>query len=280
MAVKLVFSYNQFNQGWSETWYKAGDEFRAATGFTPLQISAFLQFRDPRVQLFTIRGSQIGTPRNAYLRIISQGVLPNPDLTYDPDVSATCALMRLMTAEGLTRHLWIRGLPDQFVVRSFSTGRSIPSAGFNTALDNFRSLLPNMGLCLQKLNGTGINPWFNVTKMEPDDVFSQSTKVSLLVGSVAPPAGSRVLFKGVPTSALPYFRPQYTIQRRVDDLHFTVNYPWQSALVAYFPPNAYVRRVTYAYPQITEIDFERFATRDTGRPTVPSRGRRAAVKGR
>jgi hypothetical protein len=280
MAVKLVFSYNQFNQGWSETWYKAGDEFRAATALTPAQIAAFLQFRDPRVQLYTIRGSLIGTPRNAYLRVIQQGVLPNPALEYDPDVSATCALMRLMTTEGLSRHLWIRGLPDQFVVRAFSTGRSIPSAGFNSALDNFRSLLPNMGLCLQKLNGTAVNPWLNVTKMEPDDIFSQSTKVTLLAGSIGPQPGQRVLFKGISTASLPYFRSQYTVQRRVDDTHFTVNYPWQSPLAAYFPPNAYVRRVTYSYPQITEIDFERFATRDTGRPSVPSRGRRAAVKGR
>lgn len=118
MPVKVVLFYNQYQRGWTETWYKPGNvvPFNVLTADVPI-FSAAIAFRAPGTELYAVRYSDVDNPRRSSL-VILQGYLDNriPSSTR-PDVVTTDAVYTIVSDLGAKRRISLRGLNDRDTVR-------------------------------------------------------------------------------------------------------------------------------------------------------------------
>jgi hypothetical protein len=283
MATKMVLFYNQFNAGFSETFYSPNDEpISVATSVSNAFLQKAVKFRAISVFLKAIRFSRTDGERRSFL----QRPYPKAQGTrfetaeVGADIVSTSAVYALQSAAGKHRRIWLRGLADADVRRD-EFGNDIPSATLQKDVDayfkgvfalgfaiKFVKRPPTDGLTWRKV---GAVQRIGVTNPNRSTFFTLPDAPLLTVGTV-------VSFRGIP-STLPRF-PRKAEILAVDTIDGVTNYTIAYQLpggVSVGPKNLQFTAYTPAYSVMDDYAFERFGEHKTGRPFGSLRGRSRAV---
>lgn len=269
---KCVLMFGYYRWGWTETYYRADASPVAAADWFIDHASSFVVGRALGVYLEAVRCSDEANPRDTDLRSVAHINVGGrrEDAPTDPGVIQDTALIRCQAADGTSRHVFMRGLQDDMI--NIVAGQSVPSPGGIVTINAFRNLLTQNGFYIKKLKDEEDVEWnlmVNVrASVEPAGYTVISTN-----GEHGILKNDRVYFKGVNKCQIPWLSGQYTVVDATA-LTITINQEYLSKEAFIAPREAYVREADYEYPAITRSQFVRFTSRDTGRPTVLSRGRR------
>lgn len=287
MPCKVVFFYNLFDAGFSETYYHTSnnpsdvnDELNNAL------YQAAVKFRYVACKLKAVRISTYDVnPRKSLLirpypkaqgtRYASQDIGPDP--------ASTTAVLALRSTQNFeTRRIWLRGLSDLDVKRD-EFGNDVPSAEIYKMWDAFILKLRQAGLAIRYLQRPpdGGLIWSDIDRVSNVGTENSATH-SLLrraVAGVPYPKGTLLSFRGI-GEGLPRFpRQSYVIAPVTLDGRdwFEISYslPGGKTVV---PDKLQYTEVKWALATIGEYDFERFGEHKTGRPFGSLRGRSRAVR--
>lgn len=290
MPLKVVLFYNQFAEGFTETYYvnTTQSPYQWIGNTTNKQLYFFVGFRHASVSLYAIRATTVGGPRQSFTYVYggaSAMVGSNPNGTQfigpTADVSSTDAFCDLYDAFGKKRPLYVRGLNDYDVVRN-TAGQSVPSSGLTNALQNMLYAMQSLGFCIQwqtrpPTNGLVWNQAFTLTGIGTGTTIALTGPVpGLVIGS------SQIVFQGIQTDYMPGF-PRITTPT-----YASAAAPWSITIpyLARFPvANVFIPNklkfclVADQYTAITGLTFNVFGERKTGRAFGVPRGRsRAKVR--
>lgn len=283
MPTKMTIFFNQYNAGFSETFYHLEEDPNALMALVPNSLyQAAAKFRHTSVILKAVRFSKIGGARQSVLHRPypkAQGTrytVAEPG----PDPVSTTAVYMLASTTGAKRRIWCRGLADIDVGRD-AFGNDIES----TTLFGLRNLYfqelfdklfqiqylkrpPTDGLIWEKIQSVGENVTSN-----PNRAY---------IRRAAPlPAWNRgdiISFNGI-SSDLPRFPRQTEIISRITvgaiD-YYEIAYQLPGG-IAVFPRNLRGTAKTTGFSRISLWNFERFGEHKTGRPFGSLRGRSRGV---
>lgn len=282
--LKVVFSFNQHQAGWTETHYfDASDPYVFANTFPDTTILQMLSFRAVGTELFSIRASVADGPKKSYLRLLRVPA-PTPTVFNDynkPDVVQTSLVMRITAANGHARQFTLRGLLDGDVVRDPRTGGSSPSPVLSVAVDRLLSQLINLGA---RIRSTGRLPSELVTQtrvslVAPNALTATVSELSVdddVIG--VNPLPQYVSILGIPRDDLPGFPALVQVVGKLagPPIRYQIPYRYRASTPSVGPPK--MRLMLYKTifsPYVNWIPL-RFSERKTGRPFGLSRGRAPA----
>lgn len=285
MTVKLTFFYNQYKQGFSETYYlNVTNPATAVTGLTDKFLTAMTQFRSLATLLYAVRGQQIESPFRSFTRLVRgafQGaVQTDPDA--QPDVIATTAVLQLVSQEATKRRLFLRGLPDDYVKRD-AFGNDLFVGTFKTQVQTMVKEMIAAQFAVRKQTRPPIGglAYARVELLSPDPANAAFTRLLLPVtAGFTPVVGEKISFRGIPAERLPNFpRINTVISQAVvaGALTVSIRYALPGAL-SVNPVRMTASNIIYAYEPISEFTFERFSQHKTGSPFGRLAGRKRAVR--
>jgi len=282
--IKLVFFYNQYASGWSETYYAPGDDPKLfANSLTTTFMANSVKWRNATTVLKAIRLTRVtpGLARFSYL------VRPYPSpqgvgvssAENGPDVASVDAVYQLGGQAGATRRVFFRGLSD-LDTRRDAFGNDIPSVNVTKGVDLFvKGMIayqfaikytqkpPNGGLIYRSprtVYAAAGNPLFTAFQLEP----------------AAPilPVDTVLTWSGIDTAKLPGW-PRNTriiaIQTVGGVDSYVINYALPGGVTAWVP-DLKGTILQNAFEPIGDHQFERFSEHKTGRPFGLLRGRASA----
>jgi len=283
MPSKMTLFFNQYQSGWSETYYHSQDDPAAlAQTINNPFYQAASQFRHNSVILRAARFSRVGGVRASFLirpSPTAQGARIYP-LDPGPDVVSTTAVFLLSAANGIRRRVWIRGLADNDVHRD-DFGNDILSPIMRQQTESYFALLKTLGFQIRNVNRppTGGMVWRQVSTVnhlfqtQPDRCdFVLKQELPALV------SGDLISFTGIPTNLPRFPRSSMIIAATTRDgvNNYTINYSLPGG-VSVAPKNLKVTSLSYSQANIYTSVFERFGEHKTGRPFGSLRGRSRAV---
>lgn len=290
MPLKVVFFYNQYKQGFSETYYinSAIDPQAWLDTLPGSAIRGLTDMRGLSTVLWAVRASTVDAPRKSAIRLVRGdfGGLTFPAMTLAQqlsDVVSTTAVLRLFGALGKPRRVFLRGLRDIDTVID-TAGTDNPSATLIGYFKKYVNALKTLSLCIKYtvLPPDGGKFWFHVSEVHPQ-VINSAYAACVIGGIVAWPGnmntGDYVVFQGAPSTYLPKWPRIAQIVARTAgapwELTIAYRVPSQSNLI---PAKMRLTQFTPAYDAITTGEFERFSEHKTGKPFGMLRGRSKGLK--
>jgi len=279
---RATFFFSQFKQGWTETWFV--DAFTIAqakvkvTTLAPLLAAS----RASTVLLDSCRLTQVVPPPpppsslpvplniNGGRVVAGNKLLAGADFM---DVTATAELMRANFDDGSTKALLLRGLLDSDTVRDPVTGAPFPGAPLVAANANLAAQLVLDGWKGRRTDKTQIK---NPTLAIQADPGNASLTQITLPGANINVVGDRVHFFKVPLNRVPWLKGIWTV-RAIGANSLSIGYPYPLAAPTPYA-NGFVQDIVYAYPLFQFWALEDFRTRQTGRPTLVTRGRSRGIR--
>ncbi len=276
MGCKLSFIFESGKCGFSETWYTDETDPKISTQFGNATLLKFMGLRGNGVILRAIRSSDLSTPRLSYLRIVNlTTAILGGNTTETNDLPQAAILSYVTVVGGRRRPLLTRGLADSYVAYD-NSGIRIFSGQFLSQFAQYVNGLKIMQLRIRTLDkADGGNPERQVIGLAPAGTSSNSTAVTFAGADIAD--GSRVIFHGLSRQLFPGFTGPLPIAR-VNATSFVVPVKWNFPGTSYAPVQTTVRAAFYSLGQIDTIIPEDFRSKKVGRPSLLSRGRRAALK--
>lgn len=280
---KIVIFYNQGPRGFSETyWLPDQNPKAAADGLTNQFLNAMVGFRAQNTSIYAIRASNEGPPRLSYLRLAGFQFQGASGLTAEslPDVITTTAVVRLSSAAGVTRRVFLRGLPDDLVVRNIFA-RDTPPAAMIAAIDKYTKALATAGMQIryQLRPPAGGLAFQQVSALIQPPDLPQYTQITFVpVAGFAPVTGANIVFSGIDPRLRDFPRIAKITSVGVIGVTQTLNIAYRmpaGGLVS--PAKMKMLNLVYGLSPIAEGDFERFSEHKTGRPFGLLRGRSRAV---
>lgn len=280
---KIVIFYNQGPRGFSETfWLPNQNPKVAADGLTNAFLNAMISFRAANTSIYAVRASNEGPPRLSYLRLLGAGFQGGGSGSADglPDVITTTAVVRLNSADGFSRRVFLRGLPDDLVVRNVFS-RDTPPAGLISAIDKYVKALNTAGMQIryQMRPPVGGLQFAQVQSLIEVPAISNHTQIShLATAGFVPLTGANIVFSGIDARLRDFPRIARVIVTgaigAVQTLNIAYRMPAGGIVV---PAKMKMLNLLYVLTPITEGVFERFSEHKTGRPFGQLRGRSRAV---
>lgn len=283
MPLKVSFFYNQYNSGWSETYYVPGSD--APKTFADTLTNVFQKnscsFRSVATFLKAIRVTRIGGTRFSVL------VRPYPAVqgtrgstSSGPDVASTDAVIALTGTGGAVRRLFLRGFADEDVFRD-AYGNDTISETISKGVELFVKGMKSYGFAIrfqQRPDNAGL-VWQKVSKVLPwagEPTYAEiQTHPNLPLHAV----GEDLTFGGIPTDKLPRFPRTAEVLGTLlvdGETSYKVAYAIPGG-VSVTPKNMRLTKLLYAYDNINDWDFERYSEHKTGRPFGSLRGRARAT---
>lgn len=151
MAVfKEVWVFSLGINSWSEVYYTTQSSIAEASLFPEQLLASRLAFLHPDAALVKIRVSNIALLREAVPVTINRpGLYKGTD---GPDVTNTSAIITLNSTQfPSSRKIWVRGLPDSYVIRAPISDVDTPPAAFKQALGIWINELVNANYQVQSL---------------------------------------------------------------------------------------------------------------------------------
>lgn len=285
MTCKMTLFYNQYNAGFSETFFHPSTDPVTLQELVPNALyKAAAAFRHVSVILKAVRFSSVIPPKKSILWVPSpraQGTRFS-DTEPGPDAVSTTAVYVLSSTTGQRRRIWCRGLADLDVIRD-PFGNDIESAELQKLRNTYFLALYKAGFAIrygQRPPDAGLT-WkkvYNVGKGSVDEFNPNRCYFSINENAVSIPPGTMVQFDGVP-STLPRWP-------RVNQIISAANTGTNTAyVIAYqlpggttvFPAKMRVTLAQSALATISQWSFERFGEHKTGRPFGSLRGRSKGV---
>jgi hypothetical protein len=284
---RVVWQFRLANRGWTETYYRdyptpgSIELFSAATrnarmacspSSVVLESISFIADQPATIGVFSSRVSRI-------FQVGQIGSFSYQAVTSQPDAPTIAAFCRLRTELGVGRGLWLRGLPDAAVTYSDNLV-SNPELGLREKINTWISHLTRQPFTSMKRfipAENSVPGW--VTNLAVHTGNPAWTRVTITPFDPLWVVGSLVRITRMPGRAVPGLKGIFTVVG-VEDESIVIGYrmPTTAAsIVTFGVPQA--RRVVADYQALTNGEFVRFSSRDTGRPTGVPRGRgRAAIR--
>ena len=287
MPLKIVTFYNEAQRGFTETWYYPGSsdpQLFLNQDILTNYFKATMAIRNPLVDLYAVRASVIGAPRQSYTRILT-GRYPGTAKPGQegPDVTSTDGVWKIVGTNFATRWIFFRGLNDSDILRNATTGVDQPSPQLVNAVNFYFSVIgATLGWGVYQAQRAPAFPVTFTRVISVADALPPSN-FSLLTLPAAPnldlTSPVQVVFKGVPKNNLPGFPRLATVvaQSNVAPFSITIAYRYRANTVQVSPA-----KMSYAVQkyQIQQLPvgagvwvFERESERKTGRPFGVPRGR-------
>jgi hypothetical protein len=178
------------------------------------------------------------------------------------------------------RQVWLRGMPDSWIVFDFGTGRYQLVGAFKTAFDAFRTVLIKGGWYLRTVaQAKGNGAISNIVSVDEDATTGCASLTLQAAGGTFPSTGVPAIVSGF----------KYPLQK----LNGTYQYPAGYSIsgtpavvilrqrsATLFQRIGYVgggqiRTAAYTYQQITNLQLVRPGNRKVGKPIGEPRGRRS-----
>lgn len=291
---KIVLFYNQYDQGFTETWYTQTTMTAGIFVYDPQWQSFFasaINFRGGGVSLVAARWSEIGNPRASYTWYAGAQFIEIGGTGQNDEPSAVDWLVKVNVSDGSSKHMYFRGLQASDVLRDPVTGGPKPSARLLAGLNTYMLWCNSLGLCIQrqqttKENGALVNAQViyvrqNLVQTEQSDVVLYTAPVMF-----GPPP-YYVRFSNVPKNDMPGFPRNAPVQGLTVLAPFYVTVPWRyraNNSASTFPQNMRCIQLNYLYPAVGLPSFANgklqsvnFLSRKTGRAFFVPRGRSRAV---
>jgi hypothetical protein len=283
--LKLVLFFNQYQAGWSETYYADGSDPRAfALTITERFMQNAVNMRNAATFLKAIRVTRIEKPRSSYLvrpKSPKQGMIVGNTLfaTNGPDVPSTDAVILLQGQNAATRRIFLRGLNDVDITRD-AFGNDLLSTGLNAGVTLFVKGMIAYGFKIRYMErppNSGL-AWQTVSRLSKDTTNDYNAEVKFIVDPVLA-VGDTISFNGVPGNLLPRFPRNALILGKIivgGVITYVVPYALPGGR-AVEPKKMQGTRLLYQWSSIEDWAFERYSEHKTGRPFGSLRGRSRAV---
>lgn len=289
MPCKVVFFFNQFQRGWTETWYHNSTDPMALLDQTTLIIALnnAVTWRHQSTYLVAARATRLDTDKLTISRSYGTKYHGKASRTSakNPDVTSTDAVIKVDGIMGNSKRMFIRGLIDDDVVRN-PDGSDEPGGTLINGMSDYINSMAVLSYGLRVLVKPGqlTVKKYDVLRIVPvaggvpqaDIVTTEALGAEIIVGKY-------VRFSRVNTDKLPGF----PLQAKVLELNpgglngVRISYDvYQES--PQFPVNMgmmlqlFTVDIAKKVPE-KEVQFERFSERKTGRPFGLQRGR-ARVK--
>ncbi len=291
---KIVLFYNQYQQGFTETWYYIGtlDTFSFTNVLWDSFCSACWRLRAAGVTLVAARWSVVGAPRQSYTYFFGNKFnAPAQQIGLVPDISAEDLLIKINVAGGYSKHMYLRGLSQLDTGRSIITGGPKPSAALIQNVQAMITAAYNLGLCIQVQQTVASNPAlpsaavFMIAAATSNPEWSTLTLQTTLPLQGNPPYYVR--FSGVPKNNVP------GLPRTAQVLNYSagpppyiyIPYRLRASSTDVYPPKMLATQLLYSYPTLLpgqiisgNLQLINFLSRKTGKAFFVPRGRtRAAI---
>jgi hypothetical protein len=272
MTVKATLLFNAGRQGWSETWYREGDELTVA----------MKHFKE---RYLPLRKALLGS--GAFVEGIRCSIEGEPGhsrLEVDPvegfELEAQPNFMRdkpwngwliLIQAQNLHRRSFVlRGMPDTWIEVDAAKNKAFPSAAFKRAFEKWANEIIDGEYKMKVLSkDPATAPLVEITGVFPQQLGA--TRVQVAGGAFQ--IGEYVRMSGFDMPQLRFLNGVHrVIKIDVNGLHF--NIPLPQGADALYLGGASMRKQVTTYVDISDATMIRAAKRDTGRAFFVPRGRR------
>lgn len=140
---KVTLQYIQFSRKWNEDFWLQEAVMATAITKTRAILSAATAFRHTACY---INYARISNPFAARQSQIIHTNIPSGTPTGEPSVTAVAAIYRLNTSNaGVSRSIWLRGLPANAVARRASTGQDYASGTLEAGVQAYYAALVAQG---------------------------------------------------------------------------------------------------------------------------------------
>lgn len=292
-SYKITLFYNQFTQGFTETWYATGSYTAGTFGLPVMQdfFKAADDLRSPSCVLVAARWSQIGAPRNSFTKFFgakfASTLSPSSSA---PDLSAEDALVQIYATNGAKRHIYFRGLSAVNTPRNPVDGLPQPTAYLLNAINQYLFAAYQAQLAIQVQVTTVANPALPSTTVfsvianpgNPEQSICSLSNPPTWVGGS--PLYAR--FSRIPKNNLPGFPRTCEVQgvSAGPPYQITIPYRFRAGTAIFAPQNMQFTQLLYTYPILlspSNVDYSvqlvNFTERKTGRAFFVPRGRASTV---
>jgi hypothetical protein len=159
MAYKITIFYNQYDQGWTETFYTNQTltpnsfDFPAFVKF----LQASINIRGDGVYIYGARWTQLGAARVNYSELFEDTYASGATAGLE-EVTAVDYVVKILNVQNQYRHLYLRGLPQVDVVRDEGSGAPKPTAALINGINKYIQAAAQLLLCLQTEQTVTTNP--------------------------------------------------------------------------------------------------------------------------
>lgn len=277
MPFKIVLTFSQFNQGWTESWYHSGPNLQASIALwtDPNVLQILAKWRGKGVVLNAVRAIDTANTRSSLIKTVNYQ--SSPVTSGGPDLTGATAELQFGSSTGRRRTMSVRGLQDNDITRNSGSGVSQPSAVLTAALNEYIGKIVGVSTdYIRYLTPVGTFPWQNVTALTPVVGNPAQTTVTTAVGLAVLP-GDLVYFRGVPLNQLPGLKGNFRVVSVTNGTNFIIAFRLPSG-AAVAPVSMQARQALYLYDAIVLGAFRLFTVRKTGRPFTLTRGRSRGVR--
>jgi hypothetical protein len=283
MYVRAQFFFNEFQQGWVETWYLNGPDLQTLTIQAVKVGQALVRLKADTVSLpfFRLVSVDATTPKQTIRFPVGlTGDRPTAAAqklagAENEDVTQTCWNLTCGFTDGTHRVIQVRGLLDADVARDSASGLASPSDPLNKALQLFLRDLKGFPVYQQRQDNTV--PIAQVLKVQADAGNPGYTQLILDDDSFLT-VGNKVHFTGVPLAQLPFLKGQWKIIAENPTLKgVSLPYAWPY-INPVTPSKMRIQEVKPIWTSLTSIAAGQFQSRKTGRPTKVTVGRARGVR--
>lgn len=283
MPCKVVFFYQMYENGWSETFYHSADNPNDVRDqITNQLLTAAIQFRYNACFLTAVRISSYNVNPHKHLLYRSfpnmQGTRTKSQLE-GSDVTTTADVQDLIASQdaGVRRSMYIRGLLDDDVLRD-QYGNEYESPTLKQGIKSYVGYLSRTGLSIKTL----VNPpdggllWTQVFKIDNIGTLSSQTRANVYCTPFGATVGDYIRFKGIPPIAKGFPRVARILETTVGGSpSYTIG--WSVPGGGMIPcANMYATVFKTALYSIGSSVFTHFREHKTGRPFGLARGRKSA----
>lgn len=252
---KVTLIYTLYDQGFTETYYRAANSARAATDFGGESgLSPWLEFRPRDCLIEAIRAQEVGELRRIYIRrVITRG---GPYL--DADVTSVCARLYINFDGGSGRHLYLRGLADHLVRRDVN-GKDNPSDLFWQSLERLRRRMRELNLAGRRTVQTEKFRLYSLSPFPGNSLFS----IAAVDPAFKVAAGEYVDLGGPMVFGLPREKRFLVVEAETPGT-VVISYQWPESLPAITADLAsWIRVKRFDYPGFDDVRFSTFSKYST-----------------
>lgn len=284
MPLKVVLFYNQSNRGWTETFFAPQDNPPGhVEGIWTRIVKAAIRFRHPLTSLYGIRFSMLSGAKKSIFFPLSTKYKPDTGFNQStPDLVGADGVWQLRGQDYSKRAISLRGLYENAVER-LQDGTDKPSAELIKAVDLYLDTLAENSMAIRVASTPNNSALISYDPERADFDPLNLAWVRIWYKTLGGPGfavGDAVRF----SSKFKFFMPGFPSVAKVRSITVDPPYTKYSFDYTYRPSgstnlvNCHTILAQYQYKTITDWDFQRLSTRDTGRPFGSLRGRsRTAV---
>jgi hypothetical protein len=263
---------------WNEVYYESASDISSA-GLTNSFIAARLDLLAALNMIRADRMADVDQPR--LTRSVNYNLNGTAGVTADFPLPNTDALvLALASSAGGSRKLWMRGCPQRFQAKSFTSGRDALPGFVQKLLDTFFAALARSSLGIRKISPQSPGPTTFVKILSVDGARKDGTSDVTLAAAPGYPFPARVAIGGASKKDLPYLNGQWSLVKAPVAAVVTIPYQTPNGLVI-TGGNGKMRQAIYAGVNVftpSACAFDHYGSHATRTANFRSRGARRAAR--